>query len=214
MNLVTGWWRAVRSNGWHLYGVGLLLTLLLVFVGTQIAVWVGQDVNWYTGFGSWLGAIASVFAAVVALGIATSDRRRADRQRTIDSDERNEALRRQASLVRATATHGDLIKVCNWRSSRIFNIEITNVDIGGSNRLKTIGSIRVRMNDGSDQISWWRTPLETLVLKPNQEAWIAVELAERYRLDTADKVAVRYNDEAGRSWEIDSRGRCHAIHLK
>lgn len=49
--------------------------VVVVFIGSQIARDRGQTVDWYTGFGQWLGAIASFAPAGSAVWIATSDRR-------------------------------------------------------------------------------------------------------------------------------------------
>ncbi len=75
----------------------------VLFAGSQIARDNGQSVDWYTGFGQWLGALGSFTAAGAALWISTSDRRHtmADRRRaTIQQDA---DLKRQAGLVRVTA---------------------------------------------------------------------------------------------------------------
>jgi hypothetical protein len=64
----------------------------VLWAGSQFAHDRGQSVEWYTGFGQWLGGLGSLTAAIVALWIATRDRK--ERERELRS-----ADRAQATLV-------------------------------------------------------------------------------------------------------------------
>jgi hypothetical protein len=78
--------------------VGSVIAVGALFAGSQIAHDRGQSVDWYTGFGQWLGALGSFIAAGAALLIATRDRR--DREK-----ERLAAHRAEATLVIVTAMY-------------------------------------------------------------------------------------------------------------
>lgn len=90
--------------------------------GSQIAHDTGQSVDWYTGFGQWLGGLGSLIAAGVALLIATRDRR--DRI----AERRNEEST-HARLVRLTARSNRgsptvTVTVSNFGSLPILDVEL------------------------------------------------------------------------------------------
>src|SRR5271163_933725 len=77
--------RAWRSRGvWFWAIAGIATSVFVLFVGSQIAHDRGQSVEWYTGFGQWLGGLGSLIAAGVALWIAVTERRHVERQREAD----------------------------------------------------------------------------------------------------------------------------------
>jgi hypothetical protein len=85
--------KRIRERGTLFWAVaGALLSVGALFAGSQIAHDRGQSVDWYTGFGQWLGALGSFIAAGAALLIATRDRRDRDKERL-------EAHRAEATLV-------------------------------------------------------------------------------------------------------------------
>ena len=119
--------------------LGLVLTL---FVGSQIARDTGQDVDWYTGFGQWLGGIGSIIAAGVALWIATEDRRREVQREEAATQLRDADLAREAGLVRVALELAPAglyeesfsrlgIVVKNRRSTRIFEIKVARFTVDG-----------------------------------------------------------------------------------
>ena len=69
-----------RDYTWFWAVTLTVVAVLLLWLVSQVAVWSGQDVAWYAGFGQWLGALASLIVAGVALWIAVSERRQADRR--------------------------------------------------------------------------------------------------------------------------------------
>src|SRR5271156_1740308 len=72
----------LRSQGVWFWAIAVTATSVFVlWAGSQIAHDRGQSVEWYTGFGQWLGGLGSLTAAVVALWIATRDRRERARER-------------------------------------------------------------------------------------------------------------------------------------
>ena len=66
-------WICRRSTLFWAIAITVVLVAAL-FVSSQIAHDRHQSVDWYTGFGQWLGALASFVAAGAALWIATRDR--------------------------------------------------------------------------------------------------------------------------------------------
>lgn len=127
-----------RTRGVWFWAAAITVgSVALLWLGSQIAKWIGQDVQWYTGFGQWLGAVGSLIAAGVALWIAVTDRRQADMQRDAD-------LAREAGLVRVTAEKlgqrqplgpnmpRAAVGSRNRRASRIFEIRVTRFLMQGS----------------------------------------------------------------------------------
>ena len=96
LGAVRYWFR--RRDVWFWGPTSVVLSVLVLLLGGQISRWIGQDVNWYAGFGQWLGALGSIVAAVAALWIATTDRKRADLKLAQEKVERNDDRRREARL--------------------------------------------------------------------------------------------------------------------
>ncbi|MGC5027443.1 hypothetical protein ACLQ3K_22065 [Tsukamurella sp. DT100] len=194
--------------------------------GSQIARWAGQDVDWYTGFGQWLGAIASILAAGAALWIATSDRRRADRlaRERQDEDDEKERIRleRVAALVRVE--HGTtvpqfgeavFIQIINMRSETIVDVQITEYVIEGHNWATTEQWLsdhvrRIpRTPDGAPRPLNSDIPANSAVIRH------AAEVPESDPAFVPRKVpelvVVTYLDSAGLQWQVDSTGRAERI---
>ena len=127
----------LRSQGVWFWAIAVTATSVFVlWAGSQIAHDRGQSVEWYTGFGQWLGGLGSLIAAGVALWIAVTERRHVERQREAD-------LMRQAALVQITATKlgkqqavgpafpAAGVMVRNRRTDRIFDIKVTQFVMRG-----------------------------------------------------------------------------------
>ena len=127
-----------RTRGVRFWAITITaVSVVVLFAGSQIAHDRGQTVDWYTGFGQWLGALGSFVAAGAALWISVSDRRynMAERQRAEDQQEADRE--RQAGLVRVTAEMlgqsqavgpsiaTPSIGIRNRRTDRIYDIEVT-----------------------------------------------------------------------------------------
>ena len=196
----------LRSRGvWFWAITGTTTSVAVLFVGSQLAHDRGQNVEWYTGFGRWLGGLGSLIAAAVALWIAVTDRRHAERQLEV-------GLVREAALVRVMAkvfTPRDIggapmptagIRVTNRRTGRIFEIEVMRFVMDA----KEVSPLRLASID--------------LFPKPQGSYYTANEL-RHLSLDTeqslycspnelpnvaADYVAVAYTDSSGRRWKVDT----------
>lgn len=207
----------MRARGvWFWWIVGTLVSVLLLWGGTQVAIGRGQSVDWYSAFGQWLGALGSLIAAGAALWIATTDRRRADDQRQAQRDEEDEDLAREAGLVRVeiaelrvpnAVTPADTapgISVTNWRRSPVFDLRLERVVVQGETieepefrRCGVHSDDAVKMIHGADHLSRRVIATRTIVtLFPTRSSDALVEYA-----------ALRYTDETGRRWEIDSASR-------
>lgn len=182
---------------------GTVVAVLVLWGGTQIARAWGQSVDWYAGFGQWLGALCSLTAAVVALWIATSERRHADQQREID-------LARQASLVRVTAANvseRDItgaplalagIGVRNRRPDRIFEIETVRFGTDGMEIVPLrVSSIEIHPNPQGHRYTVPELP--HLSVGPDEVLHLVPH-------EPADYAAIRYTDSSGRRWQVDTYG--------
>ncbi|WP_157935600.1 hypothetical protein [Mycobacteroides abscessus] len=199
--------KLIRTRGvWFWAAVITVGSVSLLWLGSQVAKWIGQDVQWYTGFGQWLGAIGSLIAAGVALWIAVTDRRQVDMQRDAD-------LAREAGLVRVTAEKlaqrkvggrvaRAAVGIRNRRTSRIFEIRVAQFVIQGQDV-----PLELPMVNGFDlypserETSYTGTNIADLAVKPDQ--WLALfPLGDPDVL--ADYVAVEYTDANGRRWKVDT----------
>jgi hypothetical protein len=181
-----------------------------------------SNVAWYTGFGQWLGAIASSAAAAAAVWIATSDRRRADQIRADERDQENGDLARQAGLVTVTAENlgqrqpvGPMPKVPsvsikNRRSEPIFDIEIVKFVLRGEEQPLPL---RLEMTNGFVLYPYLekykdRFPFADefpgIAVEPDQ--LLGIHHPGDMRGGLADYVAVAYTDRSGRRWQVDTRG--------
>jgi len=188
---------------WTLLGV---LVVAILWGATQLAMQFGQDVDWYAGFGQWLGALASVFAAGIALWIATSDRR--DRM-----NEQRRELTLEASLVRVQIGRGwmpnpvnypdsrECITVTNWRRSELFDIEVR--------QLRTAGDQDIGTDKFSQVVVYSAEKPEILLREARQLRWVPIDPKAYFVLFPAAReelsyAAIRYTDSAGRRWQVDS----------
>lgn len=190
----------------------------LLFACSQIAHDHRQSVEWYTGFGQWLGALGSFIAAGAALWISVSDRRNAIADRKHVEAQQDSDLQRQAALVRVTAEplarrqavgpswKAAAVGIRNRRTERIFDIEVVKFVHGGEEkeleppRINGFAVFPVKEGQGFRQSA----ELRGLVLQPDE---ILVIYQPEHLLDVvADYVAVRYTDPAGRRWQIDTGG--------
>ncbi len=118
--IMTRWIRARGSLFWAVVGSAVLVGVL--FAASQIAHNRGQSVDWYTGFGQWLGALGSFVAAGAALWIATRDRE--DRKR-----EREDADLAQARLVQVEvvqARNEFTVRIHNYGDRAIIGAAVTD----------------------------------------------------------------------------------------
>lgn len=165
---------------------------------------------WYTGFGQWLGALGSLIAAAVALGIATTDRRQAAKLRQAEQDDRAADLAREAGLVRVQISEirvgsnvsrslkAWVVTVRNWRKSRLFEVELTTIKAAGMEKPPEIRLYRKWNADGTEG----RVPDGDLEFTP-------ISHGEALRLfpegeTVLEYAAVRYTDDTGSRWEVDS----------
>ncbi|MET3642804.1 hypothetical protein ABIC73_004407 [Prescottella equi] len=185
-----------------------VFAVLVLWGGTQLAIARGQDVAWYTGFGQWIGALGSLIAAAVALGIATTDRRHAADLRKAEQADRDADLAREAGLVRveikkvADNLSGADVKVLtvkNRRQSRLFEVDVICFETYGAEPQSGVGTILVRDNpDPVEEVSKLR--LVDTPMRPG--AMLEIRSA-----NGAPPVygSIHYTDEAGRRWEVDSK---------
>ena len=203
----------LRSRGvWFWAGVGTVASLILLWGGSQIAHDRRQSVTWYTGFGQWLGALGSLIAAGVALWIAVSERRHAERQREAD-------LAREAGLVEIITNNlgrPDIatgvsfsaagVGVQNRRSDRIFDIEVTQFVMGGeafSLKFETI-----YLSPKPEGRHYQPSDLRLLAINPDQ---VLTMFPKGLRNIPAEYVEVRYTDSSGRRWQVDTDRKVRRI---
>jgi hypothetical protein len=83
-----------RTRGVRFWAATItVVSIGVLFAGSQIAHNRGQTVDWYTGFGQWLGALGSFIAAGAALWISVSDRRHSTAERKAQRRSRTPTLR-------------------------------------------------------------------------------------------------------------------------
>jgi hypothetical protein len=197
------------------------VSVVVLFAGSQIAHDRGQTVDWYTGFGQWLGALGSFVAAGAALWISVSDRRynMAERQRAEDQQEAD--LERQAGLVRVTAEMlgqsqavgpsiaTPSIGIRNRRTDRIYDIEVTKYIHRGQEVdlvVDMVNGFTVSPPRPSQTGNWYfKDQLQGLALETDE--WLIIYQSQPNLTNApADYAAVRYTDRAGRRWEVDTEG--------
>jgi hypothetical protein len=197
-----------------------MASAFVLFAGSQIAHDRGQTVDWYTGFGQWLGALGSFVAAGAALWISMSDRRHNVEERQRTEDQQNADLERQAGLVQVTAERlgqrqaagPNIVRasvgIRNRRSDRIFDIEVVKFVHNGRET-----DLEVEIVNGF-AVSPVRPEHRNSFPKRADLPGIALATDEKLVIyqqgsipDTqAEYVAVRYTDPAGRRWEVDTEG--------
>jgi hypothetical protein len=203
LNRRFGTW--IRDRGvWFWALTGTSVAILLLWGGTQTARALGQSVQWYTGFGQWLGALGSLIAAGVALWIAVTDRRHADQRRDAD-------LAREAGLVRVTAEKLGMwqpvgpniataaIGVKNRRTDRIFDIEVVRFVMRGEETRPQIGDITLYPSPADRRM--WASELPHLAIAPDQ---LLAIFPSGLPDIPADYAVVQYTDSAGRRWQVDT----------
>ncbi|WP_131726078.1 hypothetical protein [Mycobacteroides abscessus] len=197
-----------RTRGVWFWAAAITVgSVALLWLGSQIAKWIGQDVQWYTGFGQWLGAVGSLIAAGVALWIAVTDRRQADMQRDAD-------LAREAGLVRVTAEKlgqrqplgpnmpRAAVGIRNRRASRIFEIRVTRFLMQGKDVPLELPKVNgFDLYPSQREHFYFGTDITNLVVEPDQ----LLALFPSGGPDIpAEYVAVEYTDANGRRWKVDT----------
>jgi hypothetical protein len=89
--------------------------IAMLFVASQIAHDRGQNVEWYSGFGQWLGALGSLTAAAAALWIATRDRSERVREREAADEAQARLVLVRPGRNGISADFGVLIQNCGSR---------------------------------------------------------------------------------------------------
>ncbi|BBY11007.1 hypothetical protein [Mycobacterium marseillense] len=201
--------KPTRTRGvWFWAIAAAAASLIVLFAGSQIAHDRGQSVEWYTGFGQWLGALSSFIAAVVALWIAVSDRRHVEKQLLAD-------LAREAGLVRVTAdifyerdaTNAPIrmagVKANNRRTGRIFEIEVTRFVMGGR-EVSPLRLSSVELHPKPKGSYYTAADLPHLSIESDQSLYL---YPNELPNNPADYVALAYTDSSGRRWQVDTDGK-------
>lgn len=199
-----------------------VVSVVILFVGSQVARWRGQNVDWYAGFGVWLGALGSVIAAGVALWIAVTERSRIDAERAHAEAREDADLARQAGLVRVTAEklgrrqavgpsipHAAL-GVRNRRNERIFDIEVVRYVFQGNDIELEIAKVNGFTVFPTERKSFYLdAQLPGLVLEPDQ----TLVIYQQGNLPDipADYAAVEFTDPSGRRWRVDTEGEVQRL---
>jgi hypothetical protein len=200
----------MHKSPWFWLATSTVIAVALLTAGTIAANRLDQSVEWYAGVGQWLGALGSLLAAITALWIATTDRRRADKLREAERRDREADLLREAGLVRVRfeevprrqqisgrAFGEPGIGISNRRADRIFDVELHTVTINGEDFRFDVETISV---DGGPAA---RGTLAHRVIEPHQELLLFAEISA-YNGKTFS--AVRYTDQHGRRWQVDTAG--------
>lgn len=209
---------------WAVLGGIFAVSLSVLFVGSQVARDHGQSVDWYTGFGQWLGALASFLAAGVALWIAGSDRRRADVVRAEEHAQQEADLARQAGLVQVTvemfgvrqAVGPNLpaagIGIRNRRADRVFDIEVVKLIHQGTEvpfDLKTdVEFINGWATSPAREMheKWFPQSGELIGIAVETDELLVIYQPQRLPNTAADYAAIAYTDASGRRWQVDTKG--------
>ncbi|KMV16487.1 hypothetical protein A5731_08175 [Mycolicibacterium conceptionense] len=133
----------MHKSPWFWLATVTAAAVSLLTAGTIAANRLNQIVDWYAGVGQRLGALGSLLAAITALWIATTDRRRADDLCEAERRDRDADLLREAGLVRVRfekiprrqrisgGSSGETgIGIRNHLADRIFDIELHAVARG------------------------------------------------------------------------------------
>ena len=195
-----------RKGVWFWAVLVTAASVAFLWAGSQFAT--GQDVDWYTGFGQWLG---SLIAAGVAFWIAVSDRRRRDRQHDAD-------LAREAGLVRVVGQRLSKIqpavlsipqsgiRISNRRSTRIFEVSVEQFVYQGREIRLEIDSIDIHPR--KRELIIQPDSLPNLHIEPDETLTI---FAKGLPGCPADYVAVLYTDSSGLRWRVDSEGEVERL---
>lgn len=200
----------MRKSPWFWLATVTVVAVSLLTAGTIAANRLNQSVEWYAGVGQWLGALGSLLAAITALWIATTDRRRADDLREAERRDREADLLREAGLVRVRfeevprrqrisgGSFGETgIGIRNQLADRIFDVELHSVTINGEDFRFDVDTISV------DTGAAVQGTLRHRVIESHQELLLFAEVPPH----TGETfVAVRYTDQCGRRWQVDTNG--------
>jgi hypothetical protein len=199
----------MRKSPWFWLTALTVTSVALLTAGTIAANRLNQSVEWYAGVGQWLGALGSLLAAITALWIASTDRRRADTLREAERLDRDADLLREAGLVRVRfeeiprrrltgGTFGETgIGIRNRRADPIFDLELHTVTIDGQDFRFDVDTVSV---DGGAAA---QGTLTQRVVDPHQELLLFAEIPPH---NGETFTAVRYTDQRGRRWQVDTAG--------
>ncbi|MGZ9829483.1 hypothetical protein ACXYTP_21440 [Tsukamurella ocularis] len=227
----TAWYR----NKLFTLTMKLSLAFLVVLVAVSLILWaVGVGADWFSGVGQWAGAVAGVFAGIAALWIATTDRRIAKQQRDDDRTERaqereaerqdeEDALAREASLVRvqagAVVSQRDVsgwhratgIRIDNRRVGRIFEVEVVSVVVRGEalTDLEPNSIYGLRLAP-SDKDTHPKASLGYMTVRSDQALSIYMDQI-RCGDDEPVEAVIRYTDERGYRWEVGTSGEARRV---
>jgi hypothetical protein len=195
----------------------LAASIAVIAAGSQVAHDRGQSAEWYSGFGSWLGALGSFGAAGAALWISMSDRRHsvADRQRTEDRQDTD--LKRQAGLVRVTAEklgrsqavgpniETASIGIRNRRPDRIFDIKVEKF----VHHAQEVDLVPALVNGFTvfrrrQEHFYLAAQLPGIALETDE--WLIIYQQDDLPNTSADYASVTYTDSLGRRWAVDTDG--------
>ncbi|MEE2853759.1 MAG: hypothetical protein VX424_14060 [Actinomycetota bacterium] len=194
--------------------------IAVVVAGSQIAHDRGQSVEWYTGFGQWLGALGSFAAAAAALWISVSDRQRSDEERRQGNAQVEADLGRQAALVRVTAEMlgrrqavGPAIRTAalgirNRRTDRIFDIEVLEFVHQGEKKDLPVARVNgfAVYPRREEHASRFPFSEELPGMTLDTDEWLVIYQPDQMPNVPADYAAVAYTDAAGRRWQVDTEG--------
>lgn len=200
----------VSKRPWVWLTILTITSTLVLTLGTIAANRLHQSVEWYAGVGQWLGALGSLLAAITALWIATTDRRRAETVREAEQRDRNADLLREAGLVRVRfeevprlerlsgRAFGETgIGIGNRRADPIFDVELYTVAINGEDFRFDVDTISVAGGAAT------RGTLAHRVIESHQELLLFAEIPPHNGETFA---VVRYTDQRGRRWQVDTSG--------
>lgn len=211
----------LRTRGVRFWSVTVTtVAIAVLFAGSQVAHDRGQPVEWYTGFGQWLGALGSFIAAGAALWISVTDRRRSDAARQKAEDQESADVKRQAGLVRVTAemlsqrqaagsgVPAGAVGIRNRRADRIFDIEVVKFIHHGDEvqiKIEMVNGFAIFPRRPEHETRFpFKSELPGITLAPDE--WLVLYQQGSLPNTPADYAAVQYTDTAGRRWEVDTRG--------
>ncbi|MGW9568372.1 hypothetical protein [Prescottella equi] len=199
------------TSGPRMWGAATALAVLVLWAGTQLMIAFDRDPAWYTGFGQWLGALGSLIAAAVALGIATTDRRNAANLRKREREDRDADLIREAGLVRVEVRDYNrgatsAVAVKNWRRSRIFEIEVLEAKTADTGTELEFERRYWWYTEDKGKVPVLRDYLHNFALSNSESLWLVP------REGAVPKSAtLRYTDESGRRWQVDTEGNTRKL---
>lgn len=190
----------------------LVVPVVVLFIGSQIAHNSGQSVNWYAGFGQWLGALGSFTAAGAALWISVSDRGERKREREAEAQA-------QANLVVVTvsdasadgtfgvevANHGDwpLLDV-EFEAAHYIPIPSSRVEFGS----RAPRRIQVLANGDPFKSVFTLFDGEEPVFEGGRDRYGNWQSSDHAATSGSNvSVTIRWQDAHGRDWKLTHPGR-------